>query len=170
MNKKKTLFTNATNKKAVSALEYMFVMFFIASTFFVFQKYLARGLSGQWRSAGDAFGHGKQYDPEATEECFFDSVVETGSLNVFTMPGWLVPCCTLDDPPCNPVPAGEPICDTCAQASGAMNIWVDSKCFRDNCDCDLPKDHLSYDEMCRICIADCRSANCNSNMCWDVEE
>jgi hypothetical protein len=43
--------------------------------FFVFQNYIVRGFAGRWRSVGDSFGSGRQYDPKpygqgGTLECF----------------------------------------------------------------------------------------------------
>lgn len=63
-------------KKGASIIEYMIVILFIVSVFFVFQNYILRGFSGRWRAIGDTFGSGKQYDPKAygeggTLECFY---------------------------------------------------------------------------------------------------
>jgi hypothetical protein len=43
---------------------------FILSAFLVFKTYILRGLAGQWKSAGDAYGQGKQFDPIGTFDCF----------------------------------------------------------------------------------------------------
>ena len=55
--------TVRVKKKASSVIEYMALIVFILTAFFVFQRYILKGLSGRWQSVGDTFGHGKQYDP-----------------------------------------------------------------------------------------------------------
>ncbi|MCK5580882.1 MAG: hypothetical protein KAJ18_06375 [Candidatus Omnitrophica bacterium] len=74
-------------KKGSSVVEFMALIVFLLSMAFVFQHYIVRGLSGQWRKVGDTFGHGKQYDPrnfdvddggsgEGTLTCIFAEVVD----------------------------------------------------------------------------------------------
>ena len=63
-------------RKGSSLMEYMLVLLFIGAAFFVFQHYIVRGFSGRWKSVGDSFGSGKQYDPKdysqgGTLECFY---------------------------------------------------------------------------------------------------
>ncbi len=56
--KKKNLFAYGG-----STLEYMALIIFFITALLLFQRYLQRALFGQWKKAGDAVGHGKQYDP-----------------------------------------------------------------------------------------------------------
>ena len=49
----------------------------------VFQPYIVRGLSGQWKKVGDSFGHGRQYDPgefdsdgfRGTRTCIYSELI-----------------------------------------------------------------------------------------------
>lgn len=61
-------------KKAQSTLEYIFLLILIMASFFIFQKYIFRGLAGRWKTAGDSFSHGRRYVPGKTIECFYDHV------------------------------------------------------------------------------------------------
>jgi hypothetical protein len=62
------------NKKrnGQSATEYVYFLLIISIVFFLFQKYLVRGVSGRLKSVGDSFGSGRIYDPNKTTECAFD--------------------------------------------------------------------------------------------------
>ena len=57
------------NKKAASTLEYIVLVTIILMTILAFQKYIVRGFAGRWKSVGDSFGAGRQYDPQKTTEC-----------------------------------------------------------------------------------------------------
>ncbi len=68
-------------RRAASALEYMLLLSFIMATFVVFRIYILRALSGKWKTSGDTFGFGRQYDPRpfgkagekgGTLECYFE--------------------------------------------------------------------------------------------------
>lgn len=59
-------------RRGQSILEYMVLVFFLLGAFLVFQKYIARGLAGRWKTIGTALGSGKYYDPNNTIECVFD--------------------------------------------------------------------------------------------------
>ncbi len=48
------------------------MLLFVIGALIFFQKYIFRGIAGHWRSVGDAFGSGRQYDPKQTIECKFD--------------------------------------------------------------------------------------------------
>lgn len=67
------------NERGVSsAIEYMAMITFILMAFFISQHFIMKGFAGRWKAAGDAFGHGKQYDPRdstkgGSVECFFDA-------------------------------------------------------------------------------------------------
>lgn len=67
-------------EKAAAAIEYTALIFFLLSALVVFDRYILRAFWGQWRKAGEVFGHGKQYDPRGfgdegkgggTLECMF---------------------------------------------------------------------------------------------------
>ncbi len=60
------------NKKAQATFEYMILIVFVLGAFLVFQKYIVRGISGQWKKSADQLGKGKQYDAHLTDECAFD--------------------------------------------------------------------------------------------------
>ncbi|MFH1360153.1 MAG: hypothetical protein ABIJ41_03850 [Candidatus Omnitrophota bacterium] len=57
--------------KAVSTLEYTLLILVILGSLFLMQKHIVRGFAGRWKDTGDAFGGGKQYDPENTTECLW---------------------------------------------------------------------------------------------------
>lgn len=62
-------------------MEYMTLIVFILSALLVMQYYIVHGFSGRWKSAGDTFGDGRQYDPRpwmggagnGTLDCFYDA-------------------------------------------------------------------------------------------------
>ena len=56
------------SRKAGSAIEYMALIIFLLGALLVFKRYILRGFWGQWKKAGDVFGHGKQYDPRGFED------------------------------------------------------------------------------------------------------
>lgn len=60
------------NKRGQSVLEYITLTIFILSAFFIFQKYLSRGITGRLKSVGDSFGQGRIYDPNKSYECAYD--------------------------------------------------------------------------------------------------
>jgi len=69
------------SKRAISSIEIATVIILILSALLIFGGYLQRALAGRWKSTGDAFGQGKQYDPRGfglvgenggTMDCFFD--------------------------------------------------------------------------------------------------
>ncbi len=64
--------------KAQSIIEFAFLIVLILSTFLIFQRYITRGISGRWKSVGDALGNGRQWDPKLTTECAFDADYSTG--------------------------------------------------------------------------------------------
>ncbi len=61
-------------KKAQAALEYIVMITIIVMAIFIFQKYILRGMAGKWKTTGDSFGYGRQYDPKRTLECKFDYI------------------------------------------------------------------------------------------------
>ena len=44
-------------------VEYAALVMLVAAALAVMAFYVKRGLSGRWRSAGDTFGYGRQYEP-----------------------------------------------------------------------------------------------------------
>ena len=44
----------------------------VLGAFLVFQKYIARGFAGRWKSVGESLGQGRIYDPKMTTECVYD--------------------------------------------------------------------------------------------------
>lgn len=59
-------------KSGQSLLEYIALVVMILATFWVFQKYIARGFAGRWKAVGESMGQGRIYDPRGTTECIFD--------------------------------------------------------------------------------------------------
>lgn len=57
-----------------SLIEYVTLIVLILGAFLVFQKYIARGFAGRWKSVGESMGQGRIYDPRMTTECIFDSL------------------------------------------------------------------------------------------------
>ncbi len=55
-------------KKGISMLEYVTVIVIIVSALLAMRFYLKRSISGSFRSSGDAFGQGRQYEPGVTVE------------------------------------------------------------------------------------------------------
>ncbi len=47
----------------MSTLEYVALVTVAVAALVGMSMYLKRGLEGKWRSVGDTFGFGKQYDP-----------------------------------------------------------------------------------------------------------
>lgn len=59
------------SRRGQSAIEFAALVIFVLFAFWVFQKYIARGLYGRWKGVGDAIGQGRIYDPNLTTECEF---------------------------------------------------------------------------------------------------
>ena len=55
--------------RGISSIEYAFLFVILIAAFIGMAIYFKRAVSGRWRQAvDDSFGHGRQYDPYATEE------------------------------------------------------------------------------------------------------
>ena len=54
-----------------TVLEYAFLIAIIISTLLVMSVYIKRNLQGKWRSVGDQFGSGRQYEPGVSESYNF---------------------------------------------------------------------------------------------------
>ena len=68
--KKKTLFF--LNSRSISIIEYAFLCIIVVAAFLGMAIYFKRALSSRWRgTVDDSFGHGRQYDPYATQEIEF---------------------------------------------------------------------------------------------------
>lgn len=48
---------------AFSLIEYMALLTFIMAALLVSQHFIFRGFVGRWKTLGDSYGQGKQYDP-----------------------------------------------------------------------------------------------------------
>ncbi len=58
--------------KGQSLVEYVMLIVVVLGAFLVFQKYIARGFAGRWKSVGESMGQGRIYDPRLTTECIYD--------------------------------------------------------------------------------------------------
>ena len=85
-------------------VEYVILILFVITVILVMQKYIARSMSGHWKSVGDSFGYGRQYDPNKTLECGFDVDAVGG--------GWYNIACYEEKCDCNSdrVTCGKPEC------------------------------------------------------------
>ncbi|MBF0523306.1 MAG: hypothetical protein HQL24_09665 [Candidatus Omnitrophica bacterium] len=64
------------NHKGQSILEYIILATILLAGYLLFQKYLAHGIFGRWKSAGDALsGDAGLYDVNKTLECGYDYLV-----------------------------------------------------------------------------------------------
>ncbi len=59
------------HKRAASIIEYTMLFVVVMATMVVMQKYVLRAVSGRWKTVGDSFGFGRQYDPKKTLECAY---------------------------------------------------------------------------------------------------
>ncbi|MDE1921234.1 MAG: hypothetical protein KGJ09_05440 [Candidatus Omnitrophica bacterium] len=62
------------NKKAVSIIEYVGLLLIVITAFLVMKNYIQRGLYGAYAKTGQSFAYGRQFDPQKTIECAFDTV------------------------------------------------------------------------------------------------
>lgn len=145
------------NKNAVSHMEYIALIIFILAAFLVFRDYIYRGFMGQWRKAGDAFGHGRQYDPRpfgddgnlgGTQECYCDIAHCDPDL----VPGF----------PGTWESAGYDCLD-----AHKFNTWIPKRFFDAQCDCTLPPEHPDYIADCLECINTAQNSDhrCGSDIC-----
>lgn len=73
------MFTKFHQRKAQSTIEIASLVIFVLTAMLIFQKYIARGMYGRWKSVGDAFGNGRLYDPILSVECGYDNWQNTNS-------------------------------------------------------------------------------------------
>jgi Flp pilus assembly pilin Flp len=59
--------TKEKMRKGNIAIEYAALIIILVSALLLMQTYIVRGFSGRWRSVGDAFGFGRQYEPGVTQ-------------------------------------------------------------------------------------------------------
>lgn len=60
------------NRNAFTIVEYAVLIMFILTAVFVFRTYILRALSGRYKSVGDTYGFGRQYEEGKTVTCGFD--------------------------------------------------------------------------------------------------
>jgi hypothetical protein len=63
------------SENAGATLEYLLLFTLFMGAVIVFQQYFLRAVGGNWKKAGDAFSHGRQYEPDVTVRC----ILVTGS-------------------------------------------------------------------------------------------
>ncbi len=54
-------------RKGFLALEYAVLIVIVIAALVGISIYLKRALSGRWRTVGDTFGYGRQYEPGVTK-------------------------------------------------------------------------------------------------------
>src|SRR3990167_3698250 len=67
------MFRELKGRRAASIVEYIMVVVVILTAALMMQRYLLRGFAGMWKSTADSFGQERQFDPEHTTECSFDT-------------------------------------------------------------------------------------------------
>ncbi|MDP2940623.1 MAG: hypothetical protein Q8O13_11240 [Candidatus Omnitrophota bacterium] len=55
--------------KASFAIEYCMLIIILVAALLLMQYYIIRAFAGRWRTTGDVFGFGKQYEPDVTVVC-----------------------------------------------------------------------------------------------------
>ena len=58
------------SKRGVFTVEFMVLIVIIVLALLAMQLYLKRSVNGRFRSAGDSFGQGRQYEPGVTRVTF----------------------------------------------------------------------------------------------------
>jgi hypothetical protein len=61
--------------KALSIIEYVVLILIILGGLYVSKDYILRGFMGHWKSAGDSFSFGRQFDPQKSVDCVFDDAM-----------------------------------------------------------------------------------------------
>lgn len=56
-----------THAEGAFSLEYAVLIAIVAASLLAMSVALKRGLSGKWRTVGDTFGYGRQYEPQVTQ-------------------------------------------------------------------------------------------------------
>lgn len=55
-----------TRGRGQTAVEYAVLLVVVVAALLTMAVYAKRALTGKWREAGDTFGYGRQYEPQAT--------------------------------------------------------------------------------------------------------
>ncbi|MBU0468625.1 MAG: hypothetical protein KJ736_06115 [Candidatus Omnitrophica bacterium] len=110
---------NKKKLKAQAVFEYIMLIVFVLSAFLIFQKYIARAISGRWKQVGDSFSDGQSFDPETTLECAtFGAVHDTEDARFPETEVWYrVDCFDANCmTPCYHDPIDAPQCKACIMA------------------------------------------------------
>ena len=117
--------TSSKNKKKAQAiLEYIVLLLFVIGAILVFQKYVARAISGRWKAVGDSFGSGRQFDPNRTKQCGYDAIYTNQWYDVVCYDNRCNVCFNdpIDDTACEncirSCPA--PLCNACASSNDCV--------------------------------------------------
>ena len=94
-----------SKQKAVSTLEYMTLLILLMAVLLFFGKYIFQAFAGRWRSTGETFGMGMQYDPQKTTRCRYDTYASTGM--------WYNVQCFYDNCDCHTLAANATSCHDC---------------------------------------------------------
>lgn len=58
-------------KRGASMVEYMMLFVIVLGALYVFQTYISRAMNGRWKTTGDSFGMGRQYQSGRTTDCSY---------------------------------------------------------------------------------------------------
>ena len=65
------------NKNGRAVIEYVLLIIIILAALFWMKGPIVRAFYGRWKTAGDSFAFGRQYDPKRTVECAHDTATGT---------------------------------------------------------------------------------------------
>ena len=97
-------------------MEMVTVFVLILLAFMIFQKYFAQAIYGRWRSIGEGWTFGRQYDKEDTTECIYNIWGNSAQ--------WYNAVC-FDEQcvlSCLGSTASPALCDTCLNSSCLSNV------------------------------------------------
>ena len=60
--------------RAEAVIEYMALIMFFLTALWLFDTHIVSGFVGRWKTVGDSFDHGREFDPRTTKNSAFDSV------------------------------------------------------------------------------------------------
>ena len=63
-----------SNKQGASMIEYVILVTLIIAVLFVMQFYISRAFHGRWKSTGDSFGMGRQYQAGQAIDCTYAQI------------------------------------------------------------------------------------------------
>ena len=110
------MFKKFHNRRAQSTLELVTMIVILIVTILAFRKYIVRAIDARYKTAGDSFGYGRQYDPKTTLTCKFDyEYTQT----------WYSEECFENDPACHcgKLTSNQQTCQQCIINCG--DIWVE---------------------------------------------